>query len=370
MAGGKGTRLWPLTAARPKPLVPVLNRPVVEHLIRLLARHGIDEAILTTHYLPGQLEEALGKGEGLDVRLRYVVERSPLGTAGSVRQLLGELAGTFIVLSGDALTDVSLSDALRWHRERSALCTLVVTEVDDPTPYGIVEARPDGRVVRFREKPRRDEAFSRVVNTGIYVMEPEALAGIPPGVPFDFSRDLFPQLLAHDAPLYAFPARGYWCDIGDCRQYLRAQVDALYHRVRLPATDGAPAGGVWTDPGAEVDPLAVLVPPVMVGPGARIAAGARVGPAAVLGRGSRVASGAVVEASVIWEDSEVGEDSVVMGAVVGKGCHLRDRVRVMEGAVIGDGRVISPGEVIRAGERLAAATTPAVEREPGLTSSL
>ncbi|MFO7318515.1 MAG: NDP-sugar synthase [Clostridia bacterium] len=363
MAGGRGTRLAPLTSARPKPMVPVLNRPVLEHLIRLLARHGVTEAVLTTHYLTAQIEEALGSGEQWGVALRYAVETSPLGTAGSVRQVLGELSGTFLVLSGDALTDISLSAAVRWHREHAALCTLVVTEVEDPSPYGIVEAREDGRIVRFLEKPRRDQIFSRTVNTGIYVMEPGALEECPPGVPFDFSRDLFPRLLQKGAALYAFRARGYWSDIGDCGQYLRAQIDALHRRVRLSGLPRELAAGVWVEDGAFVHPLAVVQPPALIGAGCRVEAGARVGPEAVLGRGCRVRGGAVVEGAVLWEESEVGEAAVVMGATVGRGCRLGARARVMEGAVLGDWARVPDGGVVKRGERLpAAAPAPGLER--------
>ena len=370
MAGGRGTRLAPLTAARPKPMVPILNRPVVEHLIRLLASHGVDEVILTTHYLPGQFEEALGTGEALGVKLRYAVERSPLGTAGSVRSVARGLDGTFLVLSGDALTDICLSDAVGWHRERNAICTLVVTEVEDPSPYGIVETKEDGRIVRFLEKPKREQVFSRTVNTGIYVLEPRVLKEVPDGLPFDFSRDLFPRLLEQGAPLYAFRARGYWSDIGDCRQYIRAQIDALYQKVRLCAVPEPAQAGVWIEHGAAVHPLAVIVPPVMIGAFAQVDAGARVGPAVVLGRGARVSSRAVVEGSVLWEDSHVADEAVVMGAAVGRGCRVGARARVMEGAVVGDCIRVPDGAVVRAGQRLPATlAAPRPERE-GLASSV
>ena len=355
MAGGKGTRLAPLTAGRPKPMVPVLNRPVVEHLIRLLARHGICEIMLTTHYLPQQIQDALGTGAELGVDLSYVVEEAPLGTAGSVKQLQGQLKETFLVLSGDALTDLPLSAAIEAHRRSGALATLVVTEVDDPCRYGIVDHQGDGRIVRFLEKPRPDQVFSRTVNTGIYVMEPEALDPCPPDEAFDFSRDLFPRLLQRKAPLYAVKADGYWSDIGDCGQYIRSQLDALEQKVRLETLPPTSRPGVWIEPGARVHAKAQLVPPVMIGNGATVEARARVGPGAVLGPGCLVERGAVVEGAVIWEESRIGSDTTVVGAALGRRVELGSRSRVGEGAIVGDHVRLKAGSVVEAGGRVPAA---------------
>lgn len=368
MAGGKGTRLAPLTSGRPKPMVPILNRPVIEHLIRLLARHGITEVILTTHYLPKQIEEALGSGEEFGVHLSYVIEETPLGTAGSVKQVQNELTGTFLVLSGDALTDISLSDAVESHRRTRALATLVVTEVPDPSPYGIVDAESDGRIVRFLEKPRPDQVFSRIVNTGIYVMEPEALSLCPEGQVFDFSRDLFPSLLERGERLYSFEGKGYWSDIGNCQQYIRSQVDALNQKVRLDTLPQTTRPGVWVDARARIHPLAQIVPPVMIGAGVVVEARARIGPCTVLGRGCRVHSGAVVESSVIWEESRIGSEAVVMGAAVGRMADLGPRVKVMEGAVVGDHAQVRAASFIKAGGRVAAAPPTHPLSRDGLTT--
>lgn len=354
MAGGRGTRLLPLTSGRPKPMVPILNRPVLEHLIRLAARHGVTEVIVTTHYRSRQIREALGSGERFGVRISYAMEEEPLGTAGSVRQVSAALRETFLVLSGDALTDFSLSEAVAEHRRKGAMATLVVTRVTDPTPYGIVDAAPDGRITRFLEKPGPGEVFSNTVNSGIYVLEPEALALCPKGAPFDFSRDLFPRMLREDAGLFAFEGRGYWSDIGNCLQYIRSQADALREKVRLEGLPPASRPGVWIDARAWVDPSADLVPPVMIGPGAAVEARARVGPCTVLGQNTWVEGGALVEGSVIWEESRIGSDAVVTGAAVGRRAVVGRRARVLEGAAVGDFARVPAGSVVEAGGRVAA----------------
>jgi len=345
MAGGQGTRLRPLTTDWPKPMVPVANRPLMEHLIHLLKEHGFNEIIVTTCFLPETFASMLGDGRRFGVSIRYTYEEQPLGTAGGVRQVLGELDGTFLVISGDCLTDFDLSAAVAWHRARRADATLIVTEVTDPTPYGIVACAGDGRVERFLEKPRPEEVFTSTVNAGIYILEPHALAQVPEGVPYDFSRNLFPHLLARGDRLFGYRAEGYWSDIGSCAHYIRAQWDVLSGKVKLPSLSQE-KGGIWIDPGARVDPRALLVPPVMVGARAVVAAGARVGPSAVLGPGSRVHPGAHVERSVVWEGVVIERGARVVGAAVGRGAIVSERAHVGEGAAVAHRSLIEAGAVV------------------------
>lgn len=357
MAGGLGTRLRPLTCDRPKPLVPVANRPLLEHLVRLLKRHGFKEIYLTTHYLPDRIERALGDGSRFGVKLHYAIEPYPLGTAGAVSRVARAFSGTFLVISGDCLTDIDLGKAVRFHRERRAVATMVVKEVDDPRHYGIVSADARGRVCRFLEKPAPEEVFSRTANTGIYVLEPEALERCPDGVPYDFSKELFPKLLAAGEPLYAAPGEGYWSDIGNCIQYIRSHVDVLERRVKLAGLPEAPSG-LWLHPTAVVDRRAHLVPPVMVGRGARIAAGARVGPGTVLGDGCEVQSEAVVERSVVWESGTIGPEAVVVGAAVGAGAVVEERVRLLEGAAVAGRARVQAERTVCEGEKVWADAPP------------
>lgn len=351
MAGGLGTRLRPLTCDRPKPLVPVANRPLLEHLVRLLKRHGFEEIYLTTHYLPGHIERALGDGSRFGVTLHYAIEPYPLGTAGAVSRVARSFSETFLVISGDCLTDIDLRKAVDFHRSRGAVATMVVKEVEDPRQYGIVSADERGRVRRFLEKPAPEEVFSRTANTGIYVLEPEALDGCPDGVPYDFSKELFPKLLSAGEPLYAAPGDGYWSDIGSCTQYIRSQVDALERKVKLAGLPEAPRG-LWLHPTAVVDRGARLVPPVMIGRGARIAAGARVGPGTVLGDGCEVHEEAVVERSVVWEWGTIGPESVVLGAAVGAGAVVEERVRLLEGAAVAGGARVRADRTVHEGEKV------------------
>ncbi|MDI3281082.1 MAG: NDP-sugar synthase, partial [Bacillota bacterium] len=282
MAGGEGTRLRPLSCDLPKPMVPLLNRPLLEHILLLLRRHGVREVALTLCYRPHLIEEYFGDGARWGMKLRYFREEVPLGTAGSVRQaaeFLGE--ETFLVLSGDALTDFDLTAALRFHQQAGGVATLVLTRVQQPLEYGIVITDESGRIVRFLEKPGWSEVFSDTVNTGIYVLEPQVLSAVPADRPYDFSKDLFPRLLASGAPLMGWVAEGYWSDIGNLEEYRRGHEDALEGRVHLETpwvlrrVQGETE--VWQEEGARVDPGAKLVGPVYLGRGTVVEAGAEVG---------------------------------------------------------------------------------------------
>ncbi|KEO83009.1 hypothetical protein EL26_12015 [Tumebacillus flagellatus] len=233
MAGGKGTRLQPLTNRMPKPMVPLLERPCMEYIVDLLKRHGITDIAVTLQYLPDVIKQHFGDGSAHGVRLHYFEEHTPLGTAGSVKNASDFLDETFLVISGDALTDFDLTNAIRFHREREALGTMVLTEVDDPTRFGVVTTDEFGRIVRFQEKPSRDEVFSHTVNTGIYVLEPEILTFFEQGQEYDFSKQLFPQVLEQGLPLYGCVGEGYWSDIGTPDQYRETQVDMIYGRVQV-----------------------------------------------------------------------------------------------------------------------------------------
>ena len=233
MAGGKGTRLRPLTSHLPKPMVPLLDRPCMEYIIDLLKRHGITEIAVTVQYLPQVIRSHFGDGSEYGVSLHYFEEIMPLGTAGSVKNAEAFLDETFLVISGDALTDFDLSQAIAYHREKQALGTLVLTRVEVPLEYGVVMTQEDGRIIRFLEKPSWSEVFSDTVNTGIYVLEPEMLSFFEPEQTFDFSKDLFPLVMKRDLPLYGYVADGYWSDIGNLTQYRETQFDMLNGHVEV-----------------------------------------------------------------------------------------------------------------------------------------
>jgi len=233
MAGGEGTRLRPLTCNRPKPMVPIVNRPVMEHIINLLKEQGIKEIFVTLYYLPQVIQDYFGDGSDFGVKIKYYIEETPLGTAGSVKQIEKELDDTFVIISGDALTDIDLSKAIDFHKKKESLATLVLTQVEEPLEYGVVVTEEDGKIKHFLEKPDWSEVFSDTVNTGIYVLEPECLQFFEHGINFDFSKDLFPLLLAKEYPLYGYLTSDYWCDVGNIEQYRQAHNDVLDGKVHI-----------------------------------------------------------------------------------------------------------------------------------------
>src|ERR1700761_6303971 len=269
MAGGEGTRLRPMTANQPKPLLPVANRPIMEHVLRLLKRHGFDETVVTVQFLAALVRNYFGDGEEFGMSLQYATEAMPLGTAGSVRN------------AEDALRDEPF--LVSFHKDKGALVTVALAKVPDPLEFGIVITEDDGQIQRFLEKPAWGQVFSDTVNTGIYVMEPEVLAEVPPGEVVDWSGDVFPRLLERGAPLYGWIADGYWEDVGSHESYLKAQADVLAGRVNAEIDGFEVSPGVWVAEGAEVDPDAVLTGPLAIGDYAKIEAGAQLREYTVIG---------------------------------------------------------------------------------------
>ncbi|GAX88927.1 sugar phosphate nucleotidyltransferase [Effusibacillus lacus] len=336
MAGGKGTRLRPLTCHLPKPMVPLLDRPCMEYIIDLLKRHGTTEIAVTVQYLPQMIKNHFGDGTEFGVKLRYFEETSPLGTAGSVKNAAEFLDGTFLVISGDALTDFNLSKAVAFHEEKKALGTLVLTQVDIPLEYGIVMTEPDGRIVRFLEKPSWSEVFSDTVNTGIYVLEPEILNLFEPGRAYDFSKDLFPLMLRLGLPLYGYVAEGYWSDVGNLTQYRQAQFDILdgLVGVKIPGIEAFP--GVWLGENVTIHDLVRLEGPVFIGKGTVVESDVRIGPYTIIGRHNWLGRKAEVERSVIWVRNYIGTSACLSGATLCNHVRIGDGAVVNEDAVIGD----------------------------------
>ncbi|HWP35701.1 MAG TPA: mannose-1-phosphate guanyltransferase [Thermodesulfobacteriota bacterium] len=364
MAGGFGTRLRPLTINIPKPMTPVMNRPMMAHIVGLLAREGIRDLVALLYFQPETIREYFGDGRDFGVRLSYVGAAEDYGTAGSVKNAERWLAGggTFLVISGDILTDFDLGRALAYHRERRALATMVLTRVDNPLPFGIVVTGDDGRVQRFLEKPSWGEVFSDTINTGIYILEPEVLARIPPQQAFDFSNDLFPRLLAEGAPLYGYVADGYWKDLGTLGEYRLAHRDILEGRVRLPVPGErlAPAR-VWLEEGARIDYTASL-------DGAIVGRGCVVAPRAVirnsvLGHGCVVEEGAVVTDSVVWDRVRIGKRARLQEAIVANDCTIGDGAFLDVGAIVADHCRVGKGATLRADVKL----WPRKEVEDGAT---
>src|SRR6266487_1413339 len=336
MAGGEGTRLRPLTSNQPKPMVPIVGKPCMEHILELLRSHELTDVIVTVAFLPQAIRSYFGAGESLGMEIGYSVEESPLGTAGSVRHAGKQLDETFIVISGDALCDVDLTELIAFHKERQAAVTIGLKAVDNPLEFGIVVTDEEGRVERFLEKPSWSQVFSDTINTGIYVLEPEALRHIPDDRPYDFSKELFPLLLEMGRPMYGYVFDGYWQDIGNLDQFRQANFDALDERVRLNVPGIRLRGNVWLGEGVEVDDLAAIEAPAFLGNYCRVAPDASVGPYSVLGSSVTLLERARTERSVIDAATHIGRSARIEGAVVGRNCDIRAHVHVQEGAAIGD----------------------------------
>jgi mannose-1-phosphate guanylyltransferase/phosphomannomutase len=353
MAGGEGSRLRPMTANLPKPMLPVANRPVLEHVLRLLRRHGITETVVTVQFLASLVRNYFGDGDELEMSLQYATEQRPMGTAGSVKNAESALADEpFLVMSGDALTDADLTRMIEFHRSSGALVTVGLQSVPDPLEYGIVICDPDGRVNRFLEKPTWGQVFSDTVNTGIYVMEPEVLAHVPADRESDWSGEIFPKLLEAGAPLYGYRFDGYWEDVGTLESYRQVHVDVLNREVEIEIGAFEVSPGVWLGEGAEIDPDVEITGPVLVGDYTRVEAGAELRSYAVLGANVVVKAGAVVERSIVHDNVFIGQRASLRGCTVGRNTDVMRAARIDEGAVVGDDCVIEQEAYLSAGVRV------------------
>ena len=336
MAGGEGTRLRPLTSNAPKPMLPIANRPMMEHVVNLLRRHGFDDIVVTVAFMANGIKNYFGDGSEFGVRIAYANEPTPLGTAGSVRNAADLLDERFLVISGDVLTDIDLSQLVAFHDERGATATIGLVHTPNPLEFGIVITREDGSIERFLEKPTWGQVFSDTINTGIYVLEPGIFDDIPTGRAVDFSSEVFPRLLTDGKPLFGAVSPGYWEDVGTLDAYLRAHKDVLDEKVELDIPGFHVSQGIWLGEGAEIDPDAQIVGPAVIGPGSTIGAGCRLGEYVVLGSNVRLIGDADLERSVLHDNVYVASNTRLRGTVVGRSSNLRANVRCDEGVVLGD----------------------------------
>lgn len=335
LVGGLGTRLRPLTLDAKKELMPVANRPFLEHVLANLGRHGVDEAILTTGYLAEAFED-FPDVRAHGVKLTIVREKEPLDTCGAVKNVEDSLDGTFLVLNGDILTSLDISALVAYHRDRETLGTLTLTPVDDPSAYGLVPIDEDGRIERFIEKPRPEEIVTNLINAGTYVLEPEILNYVPAGEPFSFERvregGLFPLLLAEGEALYGYVSNAYWLDIGTPDTYLRANADTVEGLVGLEPPGVRREDRTWVGRGTEIDPAARVSGPTAIGEGCTIGRGAVLGPRVCMGDGCVVGEGATVSDSVLHPGVRIDAGAFVAGAVlatrasIGAGSHVAQAV--------------------------------------------
>jgi mannose-1-phosphate guanylyltransferase len=357
LAGGEGTRLRPLTSTVPKPVLPLANRPFISYMIDWLEAHGFDDVVMSCGFLASEVRSVLGEGERGRVRIRYVEEDEPLGTAGAVKNAEPLLDGTFAVLNGDVLADFDLGALRRFHLERGAIATIALIGVDDPSAYGLVRTAANGEILAFLEKPSPEEIDTDQINAGAYVLEPEVLDRIEPGCAVSFEREVFPSLIG--SGLYGFEAKGYWLDIGTPERYLEGTFDILERRVDTVVGRSLGDGGLAVGDGSLLAADARLLPPALIGARVGLETEALVGPRGVVGSDCEVGEGATVEDAVVHDRVQIGSGAVVRESIVGPGAVIGAGSRIDRGVVIGAEAVIEPGSVLANGERV----------EPGVESS-
>lgn len=346
LAGGLGTRLRPLTYNTPKSLVPVLNRPFLEYVLLRLKKHGVDEVILALSHLAPPVEACFGDGSRLGVKIRYVLEKSPLGTAGAVKNAAELVSGSFFVLNGDIFSDLDFSVMLAFHRQNKARATIALTPVDNPTAYGLIETEADGKVIRFLEKPRPEEVTTNMINAGTYVLEPGVLDMIPATQEYSFERQLFPSMLAAGEAVYAFPSPGYWIDIGNPEKYSQLNFDLLSGKGGQYGFSHGNEIIIGSD--CRIHPTAVLKGPVLVGDNCTIGKEAAITGPTVIDQDCLIGDRAAISFSVIWQKVTIGNGCRFISSIAADGCHLQAGSETNR-AVLGDNVTISRGHKLEPG---------------------
>lgn len=335
LAAGAGTRLRPLTYETPKPMVPVVNRPVLHHVLDNLNRHGIKDVLMNLHSHGGQIRDYCGNGSRWNLRVRYSQERKLRGTAGAIKKVESFFSdGPFIVLSGDGLSDIDITALYAFHKKRKSMATMVLKAVDARFDYGVTLTDKSGRINGFLEKPSWSDVFSNKVNTGIYLFEPEVFRYIPKNKIYDFGHQLWPKLLQMRKPIYAYEMGGYWCDVGNLSEYRKSQLDSLDGKVRINIPGREVQKGVWIDEKSVIHPKAVLRAPCLIGKGCTVGAYAQVGPYTVIGDRAVISSQAVLKNSILFENVTVGKNVHLSNCILGANGNVKENITVYEAAVL------------------------------------
>ncbi|MCL2149498.1 MAG: NDP-sugar synthase [Dehalococcoidia bacterium] len=344
LVGGLGTRLRPLTLHTPKSMVPVLNVPFLEHVLKRLTDYGVREAVLALSHLAPAVESYFGDGRALGMDLKYVVEPSPLGTAGAARNALGHIREACLIMNGDIFTGLDIATMQESHKAHRAKVSIALTAVDNPCAYGLVETNKDGRVRRFLEKPSAQEVTTNLINAGTYIVEPDVLSAIPADTVMSFERDVFPALLTRGKPIFSFADTSYWMDIGTPAKYHQLNRDLLYKRAF-----SSPGGqAVHNQP--EIHPTARLQGPVLLGDGCCIGEGVVISGPTVIGPQCRLEAGAIVSDAIIWHNVAVGAGGSIEGSVVGHNCTLGSGTRLSD-CIVGD-HIVLPRDYCQTGGQI------------------
>jgi mannose-1-phosphate guanylyltransferase len=348
LVGGEGKRLRPLTSTVPKPVVPLVDRPFISFMLEWLRQHGVDDVIMSCGFLATSVRNVLGDGSGLGIRLRFVEEPDPRGTAGALKFAEPLLDERFLMLNGDVLTDLDLSEQMAQHERTGAKATLALVPVADPTAYGLVHLNEDRSVREFLEKPSSDRIDSNLISAGAYVLERELLELVPAERNVSIEREVWPLLIGNG--LYGFPSQSYWLDIGTPERYLKGTFDIIEGNVATAVTERLGTDWLAIDPRAEV--AGRVIPPAVLERGVHIAEGAHVGSLAVLAEAVSVGAGSTVERAVILNGAQIGEGCTLRDCIVAAGCRIGARTQITGGAVLGEGVTVGADNVITHGARI------------------
>ena len=354
LVGGEATRLLPLTCNIPKAIVPVLNTPFLEHVIRYLNCHQVKDIILAQSHLAQPIESYFGNGSQFGVKLSYTVEDTPLATAGAVKNAVKYLDETFLVLNGDIFTDLDITSMIDSHRERKAKVTIALAPVDDPTSYGLIETNALGMVTRFLEKPDRSQVNTNMINAGTYVLQPEVLTQIPPQANFSFEHDLFPLLLDQGEPVYAYPSSAYWIDIGTPEKYLQLHRDLLSGQSSQYTL--APSEEVLIGEQSDIQPTVQIEGPAVIGSNCSIGGKVKLRGPVVIGNGCTIREDTVVEQSIIWRNARLGERVNLKNSIVADNCSLNTDSIIVD-SILGDNVTVASGYKLEPGSRSWPGTT-------------
>ncbi len=355
LVGGEGTRLRPLTDNVVKTMVPVLNKPFLEYIIHHLRRHGINEVVLTLCHKPHQLEEYFGDGSKSNIRLSYVIEDSPLGTAGAIKNAQKHITDSFIVINGDIFTDLDLSGMLHFHRNTKAKITIALTPVDDPTFYGVIESDAQNRITSFTEKPAPERVTTNMINAGTYIAEPDILDFIPENSYFMFEYNLFPKLLEEGIPLYSYQSQDYWIDIGTPEKYLKLHHDLLLGK-SSQLTGYKHGNEIHIGKETFIHPTARLTGPLLIGDGCVISKEASLKGPAVLGNGCKIGEGSLITGAILWRNVRVGNKVVIDNSIIGNNSRLQDNSHIDDNCVLGDNVFIAKDMTLPVNSRLSTGT--------------
>ncbi len=339
LTGGEATRLRPLTCNTPKAMVPVLNTPFLEHVIRHLSQHQVREIVLTLSQRQQPIKRYFRDGSQFGVRLSYTIEDTPLGTAGAVKNAEKYLDETFLVLNGDIFTDLDITAMIQLHRDKNAKVTIALTPVDDPTSYGLVETNAQSRITRFLEKPKPSEITTNMINAGTYILEADVLTHIPPQTNFSFERGLFPLLLGQGEPVFAYPSSAYWIDIGTPEKYLQLHRDLLDSK----SSRYTPSPERKIGEQSHIHHTAQIDGAVVIGNNCNIKSNVMLTGPAVIGSGCTIQSDAIIEDSVIWDNTQIGQRAVVKNSIIANNCHLYPDCCITDGSLLSDNVVVNSG---------------------------